>query len=161
MATPTYDLLASTTLTTAVTNLTFSSIPQTHGDLVIVTSGTFGGGSGISFQLNDDTGSNYSMVATGGNPYNTFSNTDTSFRLAYYTISGQSVCIGQLMNYSNTTQHKTMLARGSSATTSVQMIASRWASTAAVTKIKIINAAGENFSVGHTFNIYGIAKTVV
>jgi hypothetical protein len=159
MATPTYTLIDSVTLSTAVTNLTFSSLPQTYGDLVIVTSGTFSGASGIELQLNDDT-SNYSMVSMGGNGSSTFSATDSSFRLAYYTISGQTTTIGNLMDYSATDKHTTMISRASPSGDVVSATASRWANTEAVTKIKIINAAGETFSVGHTFHIYGIAKAL-
>ena len=161
MATSTYTLIDSVTLSTAVTNLTFSSLPQTYGDLVIVTSGTFSGGSGIELQLNDDTtSSNYSMISMAGTGSSAISARDTTFRLAYFTISGQTTTIGNLMDYSATDKHTIMISRASPSGDNVSATVSRWANTAAVTKIKIINAAGETFSVGHTFHIYGIAKAL-
>lgn len=161
MATPTYELIDSRTLTTAVTNLTFSSLPQTYGDLVIVTSGTFSGGSGIELQFNDDaTSSNYYMISMAGTGSSAIRAQDATFRLAYFTISGQTTTIGNLMDYSGSNNQKVMIARASPSGDNVSATVSRWLNTEAITKIKIINAAGETFSVGHTFHIYGIAKAL-
>ena len=160
MATPTYTLIDSVTLTTAVTNLTFSSLPQTYGDLVIVTQGTFSATSNISLLLNDDTSSTgtYYMTTMGGSGYSAVGANEQNYRLSYYNLFGPSTTIGHIIDYSSTDKYSVMLARGSSANGYVSASASGRSVQSAVTKIKIINAAGETFSVGHTFYIYGIEK---
>ena len=63
MATPTYIALATTTLSSAVGSVTFSSIPAGYRDLVLVAEGlTSGATSNVRMQFNSDTGNNYSLV---------------------------------------------------------------------------------------------------
>ena len=75
MATATYTLINSTTLSSSASTVTFSSIP-TGGDLAIVVETTLTGSASINFRLNNDSGSNYSsavnridFILTGGESF--------------------------------------------------------------------------------------------
>ena len=64
----TYEPIASTTLGTAAADITFSSIPGTYTDLVLVLYGGFAtAASDLYTQFNSDTGTNYSNSDLRGN----------------------------------------------------------------------------------------------
>jgi len=158
MPTPTYTPLATVTLGTAVSSVTFSSIPATYRDLIVVYSGTLstGGPSGIEFYFNaDETAANYSYVWAYGDSGGAASTSGTN--QFFVGSSGQSTSILQIMDYSATDKHKTTLTRSNSAATEVDMLASRWANTAAITSIVFKDSsAGFNFASGCTFSLYGV-----
>jgi len=63
----TYEPIATTTLTGG-TSYTFTSIPATYTDLVlVVNAATASGSSNLAMQFNADTGSNYSFTRIFGN----------------------------------------------------------------------------------------------
>jgi hypothetical protein len=61
----------------------------------------------------------------------------------------------QLMDYSVTDKHKVFLTRSGRASSGLDMIASRYASTASVDSITIIPSAG-SLAAGTTLSLYGI-----
>lgn len=87
---PTYTLIASNTLGSSAASVTFSSIPSTYTDLVLLgstrttqndTEGT------IKLTFNNDTGSNYSKTKLEGNgagPSSTRESNVTSFMTRWY-----------------------------------------------------------------------------
>jgi hypothetical protein len=160
MPTPTYTPLATVTLASATGSVTFSSIPATYRDLVFVFSGTATSANRlVEVRFNGDSGSNYSQVrALGYSSTPTSSaSTLTSFGL-FYSDSGldttQSNSILQLMDYSATDKHKTMLNRVGGGTTWVEMRAGRWANTAAITSANFF--IDGNFATGTTLSLYGV-----
>ena len=160
MATPTYDLLDSVTLASSASSVTFSSIDQSYGDLIFVFEGT-GSSTGYStLQVNGDTASNYSQVEMRGNGSSASSLAFTANTLINRPvfISGNRVMLtSQLMDYSATDKHKTVLSRGGTENTETVAIAARWANTAAITSITMNFS---NFAAGSTFYLYGIAKAL-
>ena len=63
MATQTYDPIASITLGAAASSVTFSNIPSTYTDLVIIFSGAITTGfDSINIKFNSDGGTNYSRT---------------------------------------------------------------------------------------------------
>jgi len=89
----------------------------------------------------------------------TSSGSDNRFYLSTPTILGGTRVFGisQLLDYSATDKHKTLINRlnstnGGSSTENVEQQAARWANTAAVTSIEIFG----NFASGATFNLYGV-----
>jgi hypothetical protein len=155
MPTPTYTPLATVTLGSSAASVTFSSIPATYRDLILV--GQFTGSSAaaaLNLRFNSDTG-NYTGVqaffsgAVG-------SNTTTSQTLSAIYGANITFATANIMDYSATDKHKTTLTRsGNVGNSEVAMAAFRWASTAAVTTIGLVPAAG-TISAGSTFNLYGI-----
>jgi len=167
MATPTYDLLASTTLTSSASSVTFSSIDQTYGDLILVVDG-FAASQSVNFLLapNGDK-INGSSVAAYGSGSSAASYTTSRIDVSFFGVSTTSVGLGvaQIMDYSATDKHTSFLSRvneteaaGGSSSTSTGMIASRWASTAAITSLEIYSSTAYSYAAGSTFNLYGVAK---
>jgi len=166
MATPTYDLLASTTLATSASSVTFSSIDQNYGDLILVTESKGSVGSGAiptRFRLNADSGDNYSYVLMNGDgsSANSQAITGNSFGImsgyGTPTETQAGLTILQIMDYSATDKHKAALTRAN--TSYVEAIAQRWADTSAVNSISVFCfTSGDNFAAGSTFNLYGVAK---
>jgi hypothetical protein len=157
----TYEPIATQTLGSAVSTVTFSSITGTYTDLVLV----FQGGSSIDANLrlrvNSDSASNYSWTQLGGSGSGvaSFSNSsDTSWlmnRYAYLSNNLNANFIFNFNNYSNTTTNKTVINRSNSAANGTDTTVGLWRSTAAITSI-IFSLSGGNYIVGSTFTLYGI-----
>ena len=73
MPTNTYVALDKVTLGTAASTITFSSIPQTYTDLVMVFDGTAASATYSGIRFNGDTGNNYSFVIFCSSFYVNFS----------------------------------------------------------------------------------------
>lgn len=161
MATPTYDLLDSTTLASATASVTFSGISGSYGDLILRVQGGGSGGGPVSFEIypNGDT-SNGTMVYMEN--FNNSVGSGTFTRLLFTLDAQDSLAIMQFMDYSATDKHKTILARYNNPNTAtnygVAAYAGRWASTSAITSIQLTDAGGQTFDAGTTFYLWGIAK---
>lgn len=157
-ATPTYVLLNQITLAASSSSVTFSSLPQNYGDLVLVVQGTASTSAGLPMRFNGDTGSNYSnVVAYGdGSSAASGSGSGTSFEIGYFTTN-PAMCTAQFIDYSAIDKHKAVLIRyGSPAASNISaMRAGRWASTAALTSITLSTTTG-TYSSGTTFYLYGL-----
>jgi hypothetical protein len=166
MPTPTYTPLAIVTLGSSATSVTFSSIPATYRDLVLVCNWqNSGSGSASRLQLNGDTGSNYFGVWMTGNGTSAISSSETSqtsARIAGAAVGPantySNIAILQFLDYSATDKHKTVISRYGSTATETQATASRYASTSAITSIRFFDILGQTFQTGSTFNLYGIAS---
>ena len=159
--TGTYTLIASQTLASAASSVTFSDIPQTYTDLIIpvVIGNSANGTRDLQWKFNGDSGSNYSGIALEGNGGTASSGRDTSF--TYLRANGSAnntpstPTIIHLMDYSNSTTYKTMLSRSNSTTWVMITKAHLWRSTAAITSI-VFTCESSNFVAGSTFKLYGI-----
>jgi len=157
----TYTPIASQTLSSAAASVTFSGIPQTYTDLVVVFAGSITTGfDAINMQFNGDTGTTYSRTVLTGNGSSATSSRDSNATSMQIGIVGteQSSSIWNIMNYANTTTNKTVLSRGNSSANSVRANVGLWRNTAAITSITI-TAASSTFISGSTFNLYGIATS--
>jgi hypothetical protein len=156
MPTPTYVSLATYTVTgSADASVEFSSIPATYRDLICVVVGTSNSDQRAFYiRFNGAAAeSNTSAVYAQGNGSTTTSFTDTGL----YIISDdqQFSSIFQVMDYSATDKHKTVLIRNNN-NAQVWMGVGRWAQTTAVNSITL-DRSGFTWSVGTTFSLYGIA----
>jgi hypothetical protein len=170
MATPTYIPLATVTLATSSSAVYFTSISQDYSDLVLVWDKVFSGDSNqvnTLLYFNGDS-SNYSTVFMYGDGSSAASGASAQQRLAFgsiYTTADTDSTQGtaQIIGYSATDKHKTTLFRanviGQNAV-GAQAIASRWASTAAVTSLSISSSV-DSFAAGATFKLFGIHGEVV
>ena len=161
MPTPTYIPLATITLSTTDASIVFSSIPATYRDLVLVFrgDGNVPGGADISIRLNGDTGANYNRVFMIGNGSTTASgaNSNVNEMDALSVANGRQISLLiNIMEYSATNKHKTVLTRDNDSGFQVGARAFRWANTAAVTSVTMFTSAG-SFISGSTFSLYGIA----
>lgn len=161
----TYTPIASATVSGSSTaSYTFSSIPSTYTDIVLVASIVASSGTpGVYYQLGNgsiDTGTNYSSTVMLGTGSSAASYRYSNATAIYGNVTGDTastvVSMAHFQNYSNTTTYKTVLCRHSSAADYVMSTAGLWRSTAAVNTIKILAASTNVFPVGTTFTIYGI-----
>jgi hypothetical protein len=162
--TSTYEKIATTTVSTPVLNVTFSSISSAYTDLVLVCGySRSGGGNNISLRLNG-AGSNYSETYLEGDGSTTYSGrhtNDSNMRVAFInggTGTEQSTLILNFMNYSNTTTYKTVLSRYSETTSDVGAAVGLWRSTSAINSIEIGRSATVNWDAGSVLTLYGILK---
>ena len=152
----TYTPIATTTLGSAVSSYTFSSIPSTYTDLVMVFNGT-STSANISLQFNGDTGANYSATRIRGNGTTASS---ARFTGQTYMLGGSSestntaTVIWQVQNYSNSTTYKTGFCRGGGAGNQVEAYVGLWQNTASITSLTVFNTGTLNS--GSTLTLYGI-----
>jgi len=159
----TYEPISTQTLGSAVATVTFSTIPATYTDLVLVYEAGNSGNiyDGTFARFNSDTGSNYSWTYLLGNGSSAISGRESSVTRTGAGASGASrgMSIIQLMNYANTTTYKTILTRRSvvdAAGNSMGAEVGLWRSTAAISSVELTVQSGTNFDVGSTFTLYGI-----
>ncbi len=158
MPTNTYTPLANVTLGGSDASITFSSIPATYRDLILVINATANSNvATIGLRFNADSGNNYTYVSMAGSGSSASSSTNTqSVALIGYTNSTSPwVNKAQIMDYSATDKHKTVLSRDDNAAANVGAVANRWANTAAITSIEV-NAAVNSFASGTTIALYGV-----
>lgn len=154
----TYVALATTTASGGETSVTFSSIPASYRDLIMVWGGSASGTVSVFVRFNSDTGSNYSYVyANGDGSSATSASGSTTYISQNFLTASQNTMIMQIMDYSATDKHKTVLTRWGVADTSLQMAAERWASTSAINEISCAVQSG-TITAGSTFSLYGIAS---
>jgi hypothetical protein len=163
----TYEKIATTTLGSATATVTFSSIPGTYTDLVIVGFASNSSADAVStgyMRFNGDSGNNYSdtLVYTETTGPNSFRNTNTN-SLGLWTIMGntdtnrKSTILINVNNYSNSTTYKTSLYRIGTPTSSggwTNMDIGLWRNTAAITSILL--GGGTDWLSNTTFTLYGI-----
>lgn len=159
----TYSTIATTTLGSAAADYTFSSIPGTYTDLVlIINGGTSASGQSIGIRFNSDSGNNYSSTDMWGSGSPTVGRTsNTSFiRVVGRGIGTDTTLIDNgvtsIQNYANTTTFKSTLNR-SNVSGGVIMSAAVWRSTSAITSITVF-AESSNLITGTTLTLYGIAS---
>ena len=159
----TYEPIATQTLGSNAATVTFSSIPATYTDLVIIAQMKNNGtGSDFLATFNSDSGSNYSRTILGGNGSSTYSAraTNASFARFNYsepiTTDGNTIYKINIFNYSNTTTNKTVINRADRGVTSTVAIVNLWRSTSAINSITFATDLSGNFVSGSIITIYGI-----
>lgn len=157
----TYEPIATTTLGTNQTSVTFSSISGSYTDLILVCNLAVNGtGNNVQCRYNADTASNYNTTIMSGDGTSVYSqkytNSSNGWLTGYFdgTANELYTKIIQIQNYSNTTTWKTALVRSSSASREAMTGIGVWRSTSAITSVTL--AAGDLVS-GSTFTLYGIA----
>lgn len=162
MPTNTYTALATVTLGGSDASITFTSIPATYRDLILVINGSTTGNADYGLRFNGDSGANYSFVYMGGNGSSAVSgsgNLETQIVLdAYFWRSSErSTLLAQIMDYSATDKSKTVLSRNNVAGGGVDAFTSRWTNTSAITSVEVrVSTGGQSFATGTTLSLYGV-----
>jgi hypothetical protein len=164
MATATYDLIASQTLASAASSITFSSIAASWTDLRLVLSNVIGTASGLDINLalnGDTTASNYSSTNLAGSGSAASSGSATSYRAINPAFSLGNTYPEfhtlDLFSYLGST-YKTMLITNSydrNGAGGVARDVMLWRNTAAVTSVAV-STSSSTFAAGMTANLYGI-----
>ena len=159
----TYEAIATYTSPNGTgTNYTFSSIPSTYTDLVLVCSlKATSANSSIVARFNSDSGSNYSVTQMYGNGSSALSQRFSNQTEVYLSYTGFPTAtstfaplIVHFQNYSNTTTNKTFISRSGYAAAATDVSVGLWRSTSAISSITLY--AGNFFDTGSTFSLYGI-----
>lgn len=161
----TYEPIATTVLGTATSSVTFSSISGSYTDLVLIVNAKQASTPGrwLTCRLNSDTGSNYCYVnleggGTSATSYKEISQTRGALIFNGTNATNFGSVVVNFTNYSNTTTFKNWLTKGGTANAAVEGVYGVWKSTAAINSILItLEGSGQNFEVGSSFTIYGIA----
>ena len=156
----TYVALANITLGSSASSVTFSSIPATFRDLVIVSQWSNSANANLTMRANSDSGSNYTRVYAFGFSGGVLSGTESGTSWNSLTLSSggsTQLMTLQIMDYSATDKHKTALMRCNQADPYITADALRWANTSAITSFSLTAGAG-SISAGSTFALYGIAS---
>lgn len=154
----TYEPIASTTLGSAVTTVTFSDIPGTFTDLVIVAAVKGSASAYPRIQINGS-GANLSRLWLAGNGSSASSSKSSDNYIVgglyWNTADNAFTTITHIFGYSNTTTFKTLLTRASNASVGVEAVVNTWRTTSAITSFSYYASSG-NLAIGSTFSLYGI-----
>ena len=155
----TYTPIATTTLGSAQSSITFSSFSG-YTDVVIVIEGVTTASSNNHFvRFNSDTGTNYSVTNLRGNGTSAISGRRSTQSSIFITESspdtGRFVQRIMVMNYANSTTYKTQITRSDTAAFATETTVGLWRNTAAITSITV-TAGASTYVAGTTATIYGI-----
>jgi hypothetical protein len=161
----TYNNIGSYTMPSAAASYTFSNIPQTYTDLILVIKGGVASAAGSLFvRFNGDSGNNYSSTVMSGD------GSAMSYRCingqSGLVISGDTVGVGtntltttHFMGYSNQgTYHKLGMSRSDNYNGNVSSFISKWSNTAAITSIQVYSVNAATIDANVSMNLYGIRK---
>lgn len=153
--TATYSLIDSQTLSSGQATVTFSSIPGTFTDLVLIIKATTLSAN-YNLRLNGDSASNYSYTYFYGDGTSAVSGRSSSNTVIglTYTSSGAPMTRVQIQDYSNATTYKNLLIRQDDASNATMTSIGLWRNTAAVTSISIVSPG--TIPSGTTLKLYGI-----
>jgi hypothetical protein len=163
----TYEKIATTTLGSASSTITFSSIAGTYTDLRLVcvyTTASFGIFTRVRF--NADNGGNYSDIYIIGDGSTASSARDTSSSFIGFGAYPNGISSGQynlvetdIFSYAGSTFKSCLISSSldKNGSGDVQRLVGLWRNTAAITEITI-STNGGTMSAGSTATLYGILK---
>ena len=156
----TYEPIATTTIESAVTTFSFTSIPSIYTDLFIVIEGPgISGGTSMdsNIRFNSDTGSNYSDTRVQNTSSDRSSNA-TAIRTGAPRSNNRWNTAIHISNYADTSFYKTIIARSNAlgSDSLAEMYSGSWRSTAAISSFTMVSGQSRNYEVGTTCTVYGI-----
>jgi hypothetical protein len=157
----TYEPIATTTLSSAASTITFSSISSAYTDLRFIAAIKCDASSSIRLQVNSDTGNNYSSTFLwgDGSAASSFRNTNSAYLTGSYVVSSTPLLwIFDFFSYAGST-YKTVLqthSNDNNGSGEVARVVGLWRNTAAINRIDFLNAGGGQFASGTTVTLYGI-----
>lgn len=156
----TYTPIATYTGNGSATSFTFSSIPQTYTDLILVTNASITSSSvSLACRYNGDAGNNYSFTRVYGDGSSALSSGPGNLPDNYIgdiTSGTLGNCIYSIQNYSNATTYKTGLSRYSGTATAVQAWVTLWRNIVPITSLTVYATGGQSWTSGSTLTLYGI-----
>ena len=163
----TFEPIATNTLGSAASTITFSSISSAYTDLrlVLVGNRSTAGTSDVYLRFNGDTGATYSQTMMYGDGTSALSGRNTSgtsIVLTYNTsglTTGMRMYTADIFSYAGST-NKTLLAESNEDANGSGTVARRvglWRDTSAINQVGLSLSSG-NFAIGTTATLYGILK---
>jgi hypothetical protein len=165
-----YESIATVTLGSAASTITFSSIPSTYKHLQIRGIGRAANSvtdENLVIQLNSDTAANYSLHNLYGTGAATGANAGANTNVSYFArVTGASsnastygVAVADILDYADTNKYKTIRSlsgHDQNGSGYISLFSGNWRSTSAITTVTIKNDAAANIAAGSTFALYGI-----
>jgi hypothetical protein len=156
----TYEPIATTTLTSAASSVTFSSISSAYTDIVVICTGKVVSGINNTYiRFNSDATGSYSwinMFGTGSSASSNKSAMSTQGILFDDILNNvPNADIIHIFNYASTNMKKSILRKSSAHGSSDQMGIGVWNNTAAINEITLRNPSA-NLAIGNTYTLYGI-----
>lgn len=163
----TYEPIATSTLSSPTGSVTFSSIPNTYTDLVLVANVVMGTlGSQYVLQFNSDTGTNYSNITLYGNGSSASSYVQTSIARIELSLGSASsnapaLIRADIFNYKGTSITKSVFystSRDANGAGQVERGIGLWRGSNAITSV-IFSAAGggtPTLGSGTVVTLFGI-----
>ena len=167
-------VIGHTELGTSATSVSFTSIPATYDHLVLISSARSDASaytSFMNFQVNGDTGSNYSRQALSANTGTLTSVSGTGGTVWTYNYLPAASALANtfsltetwLMNYSNTSNYKQIYSKNAGTNNSttdsqwgIRTSSGVWSSTAAINRVDALQSGGDDFVQYSSFTLYGI-----
>ena len=160
----TYEPIATTTLSSAASSITFTGISQSYTDLILIFNGDLTSITGAGIRVGNgsiDTGTNYSYTFIWGNGSSAGASCATNqslMRWDYYAAGNgsQRNAIFHLQNYSNTTTYKNILSRTAIPSTETLASVGLWRSNSAINQVSLVLEGATTYVSGSTATLYGI-----
>lgn len=153
----TYTPIATYTASGSVSTVTFSSIPSTYTDLILIgfakDSNNYTG-----LRLNNSSASSYSRTIMTWNGSSFGSSGSSSANTLYVggNDTNYEVTIYNFQQYANTNVYKTIIGTQKTANATSLASANLWQSTSAINEIDIYSVSGATILAGTTWTLYGI-----
>jgi hypothetical protein len=165
----TYEHIASVTVTSSASSISFTSIPATYTDLVLigVVTGSLDETLYVDWGFNNDTGNNYGRWVwgqAGGSATNDNRNGNRA-RIEWDVLEVQDNIsysfIAHVNDYASTAIYKNIFGisinAGIDGTQGINYAGGMWANTAAVTRIDMLpNNPAKSWGAGTTLAMFGI-----
>lgn len=163
----TYEPIATNTLGSNATSVTFSSISSNYTDLVLVCHWKANTNLNATILLTFNGTSMFSTEYSGTQIWNTGGSVASGRNTNNYYIAiaravGAPAVVGDvgtyiinIMDYANTNTYKTILARASSPDTGAEIDVGIWRNTNAITSVKL-EVDSNGIATGSKFTLYGI-----
>ena len=171
----TFELISSTTLSSAQSNIEFTSIPNTFTNLCIkysLRTSTAGSRDDVKITINSDTGSNYSAIRLFGidGGVNTQGSSGTPSDLNMGSVDGNGATSNTFANIefyipnyagsnSKSISFDWVTENNSTNPFVLGLSAILWSSSSAITSFKIESKGGNNFVTNSTAYLYGIKNS--
>jgi len=169
---PAFEAIASTTLGSTTSTVTFSSIPSTYEHLQVRCYTRDSNASNtvvMYFRLNGDTGSNYTRHALYGDGATAFGTGQASTTVVWgaataaasATANAFGVCIFDILDYASTNKYTTGRSIGgydANGNGRADFGSGLWLNTAAVTSVSVVTG-GAGFVSGSVFALYGLRSS--
>lgn len=156
--------IASTTISSTTTSFSFSSIPSTYDDLMLVFYGFSNASNNGNLTFNSDSSALYSSTLVQGTGSAAESSRESAKTSITYAFSSQSSTTpvawqAHILNYANTTNFKTVIARGAwdnNGSGQTRLTVGLYRSTSAISSLTVTNPS--NFTATSIAALYGIKK---
>jgi len=160
-----YESIATVNVSSAVSSITFSSIPSTYQHLQVRFISKLSAGDDVIMRFNGDTANNYWNHILYGNGSSAISSVPFGGAYSgvalYYTGSTASIAGGvvDVLDYTSTNKNKTVRFLGGyddNGSGNIDLASGSWSATPAAINSIVIKPVSANFSQYSSFALYGI-----